>query len=216
MRTRSRQSGYTLIEILVVLAILGILGIAAGAYITMPRQKPAVQNLLSELEGLIAESHKYSASTLGNVQIEGLGSWSGKTLEVNFQTTGTGARVVNSFKSASFGDWSYAGIDDGDGSMVGVAVGTETLESALSSLSLDVQLELSNALKNPLLNGGGQKVQINAFNKQFMVPFCIPVVGLQGGKTFAGAPAGYLIVSGNRIYKFYKSGMGSTHPWRRL
>ncbi|HJV89961.1 MAG TPA: type II secretion system protein [Holophagaceae bacterium] len=213
MRTRSRHSGYTLVELLVVLAIVGILAVAAGAYLTMPRQKPAVQNALAEMEGLINEAHRYSGATLGNVVVESTGSW-GSGFKLSYRQVGAGQPDVNTMTFTAFADRAFAGVDTAD-TGVSTAVGSETLATALSATP-DLLAEVGTALSKNLAAGGGGGVQINANNKQFMTPFCIPVVGLREGNTYPGAPAGYLVVNGSRIYKFYKSGPGAQNPWRRL
>ncbi len=213
MQTRSRQSAFSLIELVVVLAIVGILAITAGVFSFQPRHKPAVQNLLNEVEGLISESHKAAGATLGNIVVEGVGSWGAKTLELNFQTKLAPGVPVSRIRADSAQDWQYAGIDTGGG--MATAVGGETLEAALAGSTPDLLNDLTAALGRNLFAVGG-KVELNAFNKQFMTGFHIPVVGLRDGVTFAGAPAGVVVVSGNRIYKFYKAGPGPENPWRRL
>lgn len=215
MRTRSRQSGYSFIELMVVLAIVGILAVA-GNYITAPRQKPAVQNLLAEVEGILFDAHKYADGTLGNVVIESTGAWNpnGAGFKLSFRQMGPATTDVNSLTSGAFPARRFAGIDS-TGAGVNTAVGTETLASALAATPT-LAAELGSALGNNLTAGGVGSVQINAFNKQFLTSFCIPVVGLRDGATYAGAPAGYVVVNGNRIYKFYKSGPGTQNPWRRL
>lgn len=210
-----RSRGYTFLELLVVLAIVGMLSLTAGYYLFQPRQRPAVLSALSEIEALITEAHKYSSATLGTVRINATGAWAGRSFELNFQSlppVGPPSATVNRFGAASFKEWQAAGVDDA-GAMA-LTVGADTLEVAVSKMSADVQAELTTALANPLV--GTKSVQINPFNKQFLTPFCIPVVGLRSGAPYAGAPAGMVVVTGNRIYKFYKSGPGSENPWRRL
>ncbi len=215
MRTRSRQSGYSIFELIIVLGIVGLLAVA-GNYLSAPRQKPSVQNLLAEAEGLIADAHKYSGATLGNVVIESTGAWNpnGAGYKLSYRQVGAATTDVNSLTSAAFPGRKYAGIDT-TGAGVSTAVGTETLAAALAATPT-LAAELGSALSNNLTGGGLGSVQINAFNKQFLTPFCIPVVGLRDGNPYAGAPAGYVVVNGNRIYKFYKSGAGTQYPWRRL
>lgn len=211
---RTRAHGYTLMEMVVVLFIVAILSLAVGQYAFQPRQKPAVQAILGELEGLIAESHKYSSATLGTVRLNMNGTWAARTLQLDYQSlppVGAPGPVVNSFRAAAFKDWTFAGVDDQD--QIGAAVGAETLAASLTAMSPDIQAELATALGNPLI---GKSVQINPFNKQFLTPFCIPVVGLRNGATYAGAPVGMVVVTGNRIYKFYKAGTGADNPWRRM
>ncbi len=212
---RLRANGYTLMEMVVVLFIVALLTVAAGTYAFQPRQKPAVMSILGELEGLIAESHKYSSATLGTVRLNMTGAWAGRTTLLNYQTlppVGPPSAPVNSFSAAAFRDWQFAGVDDQN--QMAVAVGPETLPAALATVSPDIAAELATALTNPLV--GTTSVQINPFNKQFLTPFCIPVVGLRNGATYRGAPVGMIVVTGNRIYKFYKSGLGTDNPWRRM
>lgn len=213
MKACSRQSGYSLIELLVVLVIVGILALGAGSYLFQSRQKPAVLNLLNEVEGLISESHKAAGTTLGNMVVEGAGSWGAKTLELNFQRKNAPGVPLSKLRADAAQDWQYAGIDTGGG--LATAVGGESLEAALAGTTPDLLNEITTALGQNLFSVGG-RVELNAFNKQFMTGFHIPVVGLRDGASFAGAPAGVVVVSGNRIYKFYKAGPGAGNPWRRL
>ncbi|MBI3131703.1 MAG: prepilin-type N-terminal cleavage/methylation domain-containing protein [Acidobacteria bacterium] len=215
MRVHRSRSGYSLIELLIVLVIVGVLALFAGSYFFQPRQGPAVQNLLNEIEGIIAESHKVAGSTLGNVRLEGTGSWGDKSLELKFKRVSGLGGDLGKLRADTFRDWSSAGIDASD-TGIATAVGSETLASALSATAPDLLNDLTQAMTVNLFAGGGKQIELNAFNKQFMTGFSIPVVGLKDGKAYAGAPAGVIVVSGNRIYKFYKSGSGSAKPWRRL
>lgn len=215
MRTSSRQSGYSFIELVVVMAIVAILALASGIYVMQPRQKPAVQNLMSEIEGLLADAHKYSGATLGNVVIESAGGWA-DGYQLSYRQVALGSPAVNSVTFGAFQDRRFAGIDTTAGTAeVALAVGSETLAAALATTP-DLATAVNPALSSNLAGGGAGSAQINAFNKQFLTPFCIPVVGLREGVTYAGAPAGYVVVNGNRIYKFYKAGPGPQNPWRRL
>ncbi|HJW31909.1 MAG TPA: type II secretion system protein [Holophagaceae bacterium] len=215
MRARSRQSGYTLIELLVVMAIIGALSIAAASYLTLPRQKPAVQNLLSETEGLLGEASKYSGAALANVVLETNGTWTPTTtFRLSFRQVGAATPDVNAITSQAFPDRLYAGYDTSNAG-VALAVGSETLAAALAATP-GLSAELGPALNRNLVAPGGGGIQLNAFNKQYLAPFCIPIVGLRNGEPYAGAPAGYIVVTGSSIYKFYKSGPGAQNPWRRL
>lgn len=65
---RSDQSGYTLIEVLVVLAIVAILAIA-GATALGNRGGNSVRVVLDELEGAIMDAHKYASSSGRDVAV---------------------------------------------------------------------------------------------------------------------------------------------------
>lgn len=71
---RPNQSGYSLIELLVVLAIVTILAIA-GVSMLGNRGGNSVRVVLDELEGAIMDAHKFASSTGQDVAIVTWGTW---------------------------------------------------------------------------------------------------------------------------------------------
>lgn len=69
-----RNSGYSLMEVLVVLAIVGILSVA-GASMIGNRGGNSVRIVMAELEGAIMDAHKYAVSTGRDVAIVTWGAW---------------------------------------------------------------------------------------------------------------------------------------------
>ena len=214
MRTRTRDAshGYSVIELLVVLFIVAILAAGLGTYSLWPRQRPAVKDLLNEIEGLVAQSHQFAGTNLGNVVTSSTGSWGARTYQISFQPKSTGVPVAT-LRADGFDGKEYAGVDTGGG--MTTAVGGETLLAAIQSASPDLLPEFTSALGNPL-GVAGATAELNAYNKQYLNAFCVPIVGLRGTSTYSGAPAGYVVVVKNRIYKFYKAGPGAENPWRRM
>jgi prepilin-type N-terminal cleavage/methylation domain-containing protein len=216
--------GFTLIEVLLVLFIGAILVFAVARSISS-QQKPAVQSLLDELEGTLVGVIRAQDLSPNNLQFETAGSWSNRDLEIE-AVDGTNQLVVQKFLANGHSNWAIAGIDS-DGSLVASALGGRP---PLNSISPCNVAPWSTALANPFCNlvgtptnsptipllpsAAGKTVQLNAYNHQFVSSFCIPVVGLTNGQTYSGAPVGYVIVIGNRIYKFYSA--SPTDPWRRL
>ena len=204
--------GYTVIELLVVLVIVAVLAAGFGTYSLWPRQRPTVKTLLNEIEGLLAESHQYASTSLGNVVVQTDGSWASRTYQLSYRPK-TATDPVNRIRADAFEGREYAGVDTGG--LMGTAVGAETLLAAIQANTPALYTDFNTALATPLTTPGAT-VEINAYNKQFLTPFCIPVVGMTRNGTYAGAPAGYVIVVGNRIYKYYKAGPGTGNPWRRM
>jgi prepilin-type N-terminal cleavage/methylation domain-containing protein len=70
----SPDSGYSLIEVLVVLAIIGTLSVV-GVALLGNRSGNSVRAMLDELEGAIMDAHKYAATTGQDVAIVTWGTW---------------------------------------------------------------------------------------------------------------------------------------------
>jgi prepilin-type N-terminal cleavage/methylation domain-containing protein len=228
-----RSRGFTLVEMLMVLAIASILVFAVAKSVSS-RQKPAVISLLDQLEGQVQDALVQSRLNPGQtLQFRAAGSWSGQTLQIALlNSTGTQA-IGSSLFSQGRQDLTAAGIDIND-AWVGTALSGRTALSATPPCDSDpffTALLPANLLCDGSGTGadpaaappfppptGGKTVFVNPISQQFTTPFHITVVGLAQGQPYAGAPIGYLVVSGNRVFKFYSPGP-STNPaqtWRRL
>ncbi len=224
-----RPRGFTIIELIIVLFILSILSVFAVRSFSS-RQRPAVQALLDELEGTINDALKAQDLSQTNIQFASVGNWQAGTLEVEAVLSSAGNQLVTQkFIANGHPNGAYIAIDPTpDGKMVQIALGAARQPLAnvapcnsdpwLTALGNNFCLDTGSVgTGNPTTSfppATGKNIQLNAYNRQFVTNFCIPVVGLSQGKVYQGAPVGYLVVVGNRVFKFYTP--GPNDAWRRL
>jgi len=101
--------------------------------------------------------------------------------------------------------------------------GINTIEPFLDQTTFSTLLPAASpgASSSNLFQGGTgtNTVTISGDSKRFMATFFIMVVGMRGGKPYAGAPMGLLVAlnNGGTIYKFYNPGSFSGNSqWRRI
>jgi prepilin-type N-terminal cleavage/methylation domain-containing protein len=224
MRTRSRSTGFSLIELLVVLVIVGILATAGAFYFTQGRQEQAVRSVLSEVEGALNAAQENAKTTLGNVTLSTGGTWTGSTpLFLDYvKTDGTGdGAFVSQFPSSTTRsggqrrDHMEAGVVDGtNASWITTALGSAPALNSIAPCSSD---PYKSALNTNLFTGSASgTVNVNGYTQRFSAGFFVAVVGIRNGQPIPGGPMGIIVVpnGGTSVMKFYK-GTNST-TWRRL
>lgn len=220
MRLRSRSTGFSLIELLVVLAIVGILSTAGAFYFTQGRQDQAVRSVMSEVEGSLYAAQESAKNTLGNVTITTNGTWEGATpLFLDYvKTDGTGDGAFISTYATKGGqrrDHMEAGVADANNAAwITTALGATPALKTMAPWSAEPYL---SALGNNLFTGAvNNTINVNGYTQRFSGGFFVAVVGLKGGQPFPGAPVGIVLVTngGTSVMKFYKGTNATT--WRRL
>ena len=222
MSMRSRPTGFSLIELLVVLAIVGILSAAGAFYFTQGRQDQSVRSVMDEVDGALRAAQENAKTTLGNVTLSTGGKWTTNPAlfldYVNTDGTGAGA-FVSRFPAAGGGssrrDHMEAGVmDAGDAGWLTTALGAVPTLNTVPPCNAD---PYKSALANNLFKGSADgSVNVNGYTQRYSTGFFVAVVGMKNGVTFSGAPVGILIMpnGGTTVMKFYK-GTNET-SWRRL
>ncbi|MBS1766108.1 MAG: prepilin-type N-terminal cleavage/methylation domain-containing protein [Acidobacteria bacterium] len=221
---RSRSTGFSLIELLVVLVIVGVLATAGAFYFTQGRQEQAVRSVLSEVEGTLNAAQENAKTTMGNVTLSTGGTWTGATpLFLDYvKTDGTGdGALVSQFPSSTARgggqrrDHMEAGVVDGtNAGWVTTALGSAPALNSIAPCSSEPYL---SALKTNLFKGSADSTfNVNGYTQRYSGGFFVAVVGLRNGAAIPGGPMGIIVVpnGGTGVMKFYKGTNATT--WRRL
>ena len=221
------ESGYSLIELLVVLAIVAILAIA-GVTMLGNRSGNSVRVVLDELEGAIMDAHKYAATSGRDVAIVSWGTWdvSGTaptmymargvvsatqtSLAIQGVVTAPPATPTDEQKSVAVvfapsrsREYMNAGVVvNGTGWWVNAmqvnGAGRRNDDIAASEPFLsDANFQTANTAANNLFQNALNQVSISGSNKRFNNSFIIRVVSTSGGFAVPGGAMGLIVVLNN-------------------
>jgi prepilin-type N-terminal cleavage/methylation domain-containing protein len=235
MRMRSRSTGFSLIELLVVLSIVGIL-VGVGLNFSISRPSTAVRGVTNDVYGLLHAAQTLARNSGRNVALQTSGTEPGKTLKLEYGffvqkadgtddlTQGPGSTAANPVMGALSIDPSlsrYAQVGDGTSTQFS-AISPNPAPSSDTILSSLEPSSFWGDTANNLFSGSTAAASPAVFYiKSDGTPsqdFYVPIVGVRSGTVGTDLPVGLILASrSNGFLAFLKSTSNdSTKPWRRL
>ena len=235
MRMRSRQSGMTLIELLLVLAIIGIL-VGTGLSFSISRPSTAVRGVTNDVYGVLQAAQNLARNSGRNVALQTSGTEGGRTLVLQYGffvqnangtddfTKGPGSTSANPVMGSLVIDTSlsrYAQVADAaTGQFTSAAPnnapGSDTVLSTLEPASF------WTSSSNYLFTGASAPTSpATLYFRSDGTPnadFFVPIVGVRSGTVGTDLPVGLVLASRtNGLLAFLKAtSSDSSTPWKRL
>lgn len=228
-----RESGYTLLELLVVLAIVGILAYAGVGFITN-RSSTAVRGATNDVYGVLRAAQTLARNSGRRVALQTSGTEPGRNLVLQYgfyvqnadgtddMTQGPGATAANPVLGTFSLNPSisrYAQVGDATTDQLGSILPNPSLSSDATLAKLQGAAFWTSSSNN--LFQGGSTVSTAVFFQPDGTPnrdFYVPVVGVRSDVVSSDLPVGVVLGSqSNGLLAFLKAKSNDpAKPWSRL
>ena len=235
MRMRSDQSGFSLIELLVVLVIVGILA-GVGLSFSISRPSNAVRGVTNDVYGVLQAAQNLARNSGRNVALQTSGTETGKNLTLQYGffvqkadgsddfTQGPGSTAANPVMGQMVIDASlsrYAQVGDAATGQFGTASPSPAPGSDTVLTTIEPSAFWINTSNNLFTGAAAPTSPAALYIKSDGTPsadFFVQIVGVRSGVVGTDLPVGLVLASrSNGLLAFLKSASNnSSSPWKRL
>ena len=235
MHMRSRPSGFSLIELLVVLAVVGILA-GVGLSFSISRPSTAVRGVTNDVYGVLQAAQNLARNSGRNVALQTSGTEPAKTLTLQYGffvqnadgsddfTKGPGSTAANPVMGSLVIDTSlsrYAQISDATTGQFASASPSPAPGSDAILKTIEAPAFWSSGANNLFTGATTPTSPATLYFKSNGSPsadFYIQIVGVRSGAVGTDLPLGLVLASQtNGLFAFTKATSNSTSaPWKRL